>query len=81
MDAADEPLSHEYVFPPDAVSVAVCPEQIVAFKITGVGDGEIETVAVAVSLHPAGLETITEYVEAAVATAVMDAEVCPVLQK
>lgn len=60
MAAALEPLLHEYVFPPDAMSVAISPVHKIVFPVIA-GGGLLFTVTVtlAVSEHPP-LLTITE---------------------
>jgi hypothetical protein len=55
-----ELLLHEYVFPPDAVMVAIPPAQITAEVAVGVIGEAIVTEVVAVSLHPFALVTTTE---------------------
>ena len=52
------PVFHTYVPPPDAVSVAVCPEQIVALPdMFALGVGFIFTVTEDEEVHP--LESVT----------------------
>jgi len=58
--AAVEPLLHKNVFPPDAVSVETCPEQITVFPVmVGTKADPMVIVPVAVPEHPP-LDTNTE---------------------
>ena len=52
------PVLHEYVAPPDAVSRAVCPEQIIAPVALAVGGPETTTVIEVVLVHEA-FEVVT----------------------
>jgi hypothetical protein len=45
IDAEEFPVLHEYAAPPDAESVAFCPEQIVELETAATGGGETVTVA------------------------------------
>ena len=54
------PVLQEYVVPPDAVIVAMSPEQIIEGVTVGLIPGDMATVVTAVSLHPLAFVTITE---------------------
>ena len=76
------PVFQEYVPPPDAVSVALCPLQTMALPVMAtVGDGLDVIVTVAVSAAQLPLETITEYVALAVGVIVIEVVVAPVFQE
>lgn len=55
------PLFHEYTVPPDELSVALCPAQMVVFALTAaVIVPELVTVIVLVRLHPLASVVVTE---------------------
>ena len=53
------PLLHEYVAPPEAISVAFCPAQMVVLFATATGGGETVTVMDVVLVQvPFAVETV-----------------------
>lgn len=75
------PVFHTYVPPPLAVSVAVCPEQMVELFAAATGEGAAMTDVVAVLVHPMASLTTTVYVVLAVGETEMLDVVCPLLQE
>lgn len=77
-----EPVLQEYVPVPDAVSVAVDPEQMVVFPLMDAEGGLlIVTVTVAVSVQPLAVPTITVYVALPVGVTVMEEVLAVVLHE
>ena len=72
-------MLQEYEAPPEAVRVAVAPEQIVALFTVGEGSAFTVTVPAAVAVQPAALVAVTVYVPAVVV--VIAVVVAPVLHE
>ena len=84
------PVFQEYVVPPDAVSVAEDPSQIVpsfgvpevsVTAITAVGNGLTVMVVVAVAVQPLTFDTVAVYVVVVPGVTVIAAVVAPVFQE
>ena len=81
MDVAEDPLFQEYVPPPDAVSVVLCPEHNAEFPVMDALGAVLKvTVHVAVSGAHNPLDTMTEYVDEAVGVTRITAVEAPLLQ-
>lgn len=74
------PVFHEYVVPPDAVNVAVCPEQMVSEFTVITGSGFTVTVEIAVPEQPA-VVPVTVYEVVAEGVSVIGFVVAPVDQE
>ena len=90
MAAVAAPVLHTYVVPPEAVSVAEAPLQMIpsllatpevsVTAMAGVGSGFTVMVVEAVAEQPAALVTVTVYVVVVVGETVIAAVDMPVLQ-
>lgn len=81
IEAEVAPVLHEYVVPPDAVSVVDCPAQREVFpEMEEVGNG-FTVMVIEVSSEQEPPETITVYVVVAVGETKMDEVVAPVFQE
>lgn len=83
MVAEVAPLFHqEYVPPPEAVRVVVCPWQIAVFPLMDADGADVTfTVATTTLSQPATTETQQLYVEVAPGETTMEGEVAPVLHE
>ena len=75
------PVDHEYDVPPEAVKVAVAPEQIVGELTVIVGFGPMLTVATAVFEQPCASVPVTVYVVVLVGETEIGFVVSPVLHE
>src|SRR5258705_13612127 len=83
MEAVVAPVFHRKEIPPDAVSVAEPPIQIIGLGQVMLHDGSGFTVTVLEHelVHPLALVTVTVYVVDTLGLTVMEAVVAPVLQR